>query len=336
MNGSQLKRMPVTIGAAGAATALFALTEYVWGSGGSMLFTLTFWISLIEGSVALVAAGEICNSKWTEPVKRHLLSVYPLILVIALLFLLFAIRIDIYPWDDKPNGWLNRNFFIGRNVMLMLLTFAAARSFAASSIAGSANKKTRAVLYLFAYAVSQSMIAFDWVMSLEYPWFSSLFGIYFGIESLYAGIALSVLYIIGRSGAVPRKTLQDAATVLFGFSLFWAGLFYAQFLVIWYGNLPEEAGFVFRRVYEPPYSLLAKSVLAMLFVFPFIILASRKTKRIAAVVAAVALMILAGIIIEKIILIHPAVPIPLLPAALEFLFLGAAFAAAVRGRQTDD
>lgn len=335
MNKTRIVYSPAALGAAGAAAVLFAGVELAWGSGGSLLLALTVWTCIAEGCVALIAAAEMCNARWTEPVKRRLLSVYPLIALMAPLFLLTSFRIDTYPWAGGENAWLNRNFFLGRNVVWLLLTFASAHLFAADSIAGNARRKRSAVVYLLLFAVSQSLVAFDWIMSLEYPWFSTLFGLYFGVESLYAAIALAALYIIMRSGQLPKKTLQDVATVLFGFSLFWAGLFYAQFLVIWYGNLPEEAGYVFRRVYEAPWAPFAKAVLALLFVLPFAILASRRTKRIAPVVVLVTLMVFAGLVIEKIILIDPAAPIAVLPAVLQLLLLGGAFAALVRSAPSE-
>jgi hypothetical protein len=327
MNEKGKQRRGISIGAMVAAVILPALLEIVWGSGTSLLVGLVFWTSLIEGSVALVAAGELCNARWTESVKRRLLCVYPLILIVALLFPLLALRMRIYPWADAQGAWLNRNFFIERNVVLLLLAFAAAKSFAASSIKNAAHKKLCAVVYLLVFVFSQSMAAFDWIMSLEYPWISTLFGGYFFVEALYAGIALSVLYIIRAGAGVPLsgKTLRDAATVLFGFSLLWAGLFYAQFLVIWYGNLPDERGFVFRRVYMQPYSMFARIILAAVFVVPFTILLSRRAKANRIITGSLAVMILAGMLLEKILFIHPAAPVPVFPTVLEFLCMGAVF-----------
>jgi hypothetical protein len=333
MNETGTIRKGTTIGAAAAAVLLLAALEFVWGSGTSLLVVLTFWMSLAEGSIALVAAGELCNAKWIQPVKRRLLCVYPLMLIGALVFLLILLKLSIYPWVGDGNRWLQENFFVARNVVLLALAFLTARSFAASSLKRAGNTKKLAVIYLFVFVASQSLIAFDWIMSLVYPWVSTLFGGYFFVEAIYAGIALSVLYILraGVPAAVPVRSLRDAATVLFGFSLLWAGLFYAQFLVIWYGNLPDERGFVFKRIYEAPYSVVARIVLLAVFVIPFITLLSRRTKANRVVTGALALMILAGMLLEKLLFIHPAVPVPPFPTIVEFLCMGAVFVLAGRG-----
>src|SRR4030067_2605156 len=103
-------------------------------------------------------------------------------------------------------------------------------------------------------------MAFDWVMSLMYPWISTLLGGYFFIDSLFGGCALSaILYVFlyGRRQRIEepegRSDMKDLAILLFGFSLLWAGLFYSQFLVIWDGHIPEEESFLAaRRSSSPP------------------------------------------------------------------------------------
>jgi hypothetical protein len=316
-----------------AAAVVFAL-EALSDSKGSLLLLVTYWTGFIEGQVALVAAAELSNAKWILPVKRALLSSYYMIALLFILFMGMIFRIGIYPWSAREGVWLEKDFFMARNAVLFVLTFAAAAAFASSSLRGSPERKKRAVLYLLAFVASETLVAFDWIMSLEYPWFSTLFGGFFFVEAVYAGIAVSAVmcaFLLRR----PREKLgsmRDAATLLFGFSLFWAGLFYAQFLVIWYGNIPEEAGFVYDRVYRAPYSLPARVVLGSLFVIPFTVLLSRKAKSSRWIVTGVSALVLAGLLLEKIIMIHPAASIDFTLVPPEFACLAVAYWAVLRGR----
>ena len=94
---------------------------------------------------------------------------------------------------------------------------------------------------------------------------------------------------------------------MFGFSLMWAGLFFAQFLTIWYGNLPEEVGFLARRLSASPLRELCVAVLFLLFFIPFPALLSTRAKSNPYVVSAAALSILSGILVERYVFLAPVV-----------------------------
>ena len=115
---SKLSKKPaVLIGLAVVFIAIFVLIELIFKkqSDATLLFTLTFWVALIQGSVAVVAAAEAAMGKWIEPLKKELLSFYPLILLLAVLFLLIYPQMDIYKWSEDSHQWLNKDFFIIRN-----------------------------------------------------------------------------------------------------------------------------------------------------------------------------------------------------------------------------
>ncbi len=281
---------------------------------GSLLFTLSYWIAITHGCIALVTAANIAKAKWITPLKRYLLSVYPLLLLHSILFLFVTYELDIYPWVKSEGLWLNRPFFIARNFFLLFLSFLSARKFSKESLIDSERKNIYGSIYIAFFVASQSMIAFDWIMSLEYPWYSTLFGGYFFIESIYSGIAISgivCLFLMRKTGSQISedlvKTLRDIATLIFGFSLLWAGLFYAQFLVIWYGNIPEEVSFLFVRTKLSPYREISLVILPSLFFFPFLTLLSRKTKTIPLIVSIISVSILMGIFLERLLFLLPSV-----------------------------
>ncbi len=302
---------------------------------GTFLLNLLFWVAIFQGCIALAAAAELSKAKWILPIRRELLSVYPMLLFVSVLFLLFGLQLDIYPWAEKGGFWLNKKFFFLRNLFLLVTSYLLAMKFVKDTVEGRPTKNLYAVLYLFVFVTTQSLVAFDWVMSFEYPWFSTLFGGYFFIESLYAGIAMSgvaAFFLLSKPEAGPneqlKKTLKDVATLLFGFSLLWAGLFFAQFLVIWYGNLPEEVFYLAKRVNHSPLREMSYLVLLALFVFPFTILLSIRVKTNKTMVLIMSSVVLFGVLIERLIFLAPVTRVGLIAFGAEFALTAAFFAAA--------
>ncbi len=166
---------------------------------------------------------------------------------------------------------------------------------------------------LIIYAVLLTLQAFDFVMSLDRHWFSTLAGGYFFIGNLYAGIAvlaLMVVWVRSRTGLreyVSSGQLHDVGRMLFGFCMLWAYLFWSQYLVIWYGDLPEETAFVARRTVEAPWVSLSWIALIGSFVLPFVVLLSRNVKRTARGLAAVASVVLVGMWLERYVLVTPSI-----------------------------
>jgi hypothetical protein len=106
------------------------------------------------------------------------------------------------------------------------------------------------------------------------------------------------------------RPLPDLGLLLFGFSVLWGGLFFAQYLLLWYGNLPEEVEFIVRRLENLPLRTLAVFFLAANFLTPFLVLLSRRAKESPPVVGAVAATVLAGLFAERLFFILPVAPLP--------------------------
>lgn len=329
MTASPEKRgtLAVAFVIAGAVPALLAMSPLA-GRGGALLLLLLFWVAVVEGCIAAAAAGAMVNARWVRSVKGELLSVSPLLLLLSFLLLLLIPFLDSYPWAGRPGLWLRKEFFIGRNLALLLLAYVTARRFAAAG--DGETKHARAAAYLFVFVASQTLVAFDLVMSLEYPWYSALFGGYFFIESLYGGFAVSAILCIllhgrtsGASDPESRSDLKDIAILMFGFSLLWAGFFFAQYLTIWYANIPEEVGFIARRVSVSPFRELSVAVVFLFFFIPFPALLSTRAKTNPYVVSTAAGSILSGILIERYVFLAPA--IRLNGWALAAVFIGMLF-----------
>jgi hypothetical protein len=170
---------------------------------------------------------------------------------------------------------------------------------------------TLSTVYVILYAFIMTLVAFDMMMSLSPEWFSTLFGAYYFVVSFYAGLAfLAVLSTfavkkMGMGKAIDKKQFHDIGKLLFAFCVVGLDFFYVQFLVIWYGNLPDETRYVIWRVIYDPWAALAWTVLIVLFVVPFVILLLRKIKMKPVLMTGISIWILIGIWLEKFLLVTP-------------------------------
>ena len=175
---------------------------------------------------------------------------------------------------------------------------------------GQRGQNRLAAALLIAYIPLFSLVAFDFVMALDAHWFSALLGGFFATGNLTAGAALLALAAAagrrrpGIAAHVGTRQLQDAGTLLFGLSILWAYMLWSQYLVIWYGDLPEEARFIHARMYGA-WAPVTWTVVAAVFAVPFAALLSRAVKQRPAALAAVAGLVLAGIWLERFLLVAP-------------------------------
>jgi hypothetical protein len=132
--------------------------------------------------------------------------------------------------------------------------------------------------------LTSTFFAFDVLMSLQYSWFSTIFGVYFWVGGIRGSLATGVLFVLAlRTAGYLRNTitmehLHDVAKLMFGFTVFWAYIAFAQYFLIWYGNMPEETQFYLLRRNGAWYTL---SILLpiLYFVVPFFMLLPRAHKR---------------------------------------------------------
>jgi hypothetical protein len=194
-------------------------------------------------------------------------------------------------------------------------------------------------IYAFLYAVVLSLVAIDLIMSLDPHWVSTLFGAYYFIGSFYTALAaLMVLAVWSRKSPalepfLTSKHFHDLGKLLLGFCLLTGDFFYSQFLVIWYGNLPEEVRYIILRIRLSPWEPLAWIVLGVCFVLPFVVLLSSRIKMKPLPMLVLSAIILAGMWLERFLLVapslwkRPGMPLGLLEAAISVGFLGAMGAA---------
>jgi Ni/Fe-hydrogenase subunit HybB-like protein len=162
------------------------------------------------------------------------------------------------------------------------------------------------------YSIVMTLIAFDCVMALQPHWFSNLLGAFFFMGAfLGAHMLLALMMIYGAShlgvtDLVSPKQRHDLGKLCFGFTVFWTYLMWAQFLVIWYGNLPEETGFVFTRLWGH-WLPIGKLVLIGMFIVPFFGLLGVAPKKNRVTMGFFATVSLVGLWLERYLLVMPSI-----------------------------
>jgi hypothetical protein len=154
-------------------------------------------------------------------------------------------------------------------------------------------------VFLIVYGLTQmSTIPWYWVMSVQAHWYSTLFSWYDFASSFVSGMSLIMLWVIYLKNRdnlvlVTKEHMHDLAKFMFAFSIFWTYLWFAQYMLIWYANIPDETIY-FKLRQQGPYSVIFYANFIINFIMPFIILMARPSKRNYFTVTFVAMLIIFG------------------------------------------
>lgn len=315
-----------------------------------------FWIGLAQGMVVFAATQKLAKGHWSGVIIRFAEAGVAFTTVAVVLFIgLFVGRQYIFTWIHEPRlevgWWLTSKWFFLRNgtilAVLSWLSWRFVRRDTAPDVrelaAGSPVDRKEdaglisrdAAILVLAYAFGYSLLAFDLMMSLAHKWVSNLFGIFYFMGSfLSALMMLAILGItlrraMGLDGIYSKRQQHDLGKLCFGFSVFWAYLMFSQYLVIWYGNLPEETYFIFYRLVGA-WRPIGIAVFLLVFLIPFIGLLGEKPKKFAPTMLGFAIVSLAGIWLERYLEIVPSInhgagPAIGIPEAGAALFFGGLF-----------
>jgi len=265
---------------------------------------------------------------------------------IVLFVLLFLGREHIFPWLHLDlhgkEVWLNVPFLFSRDLVGLLVLYALGFAYTYQALRlklttetgeggrlraflvrrwqarpGNIERTRRrkdvlSILYMLAFALVLSLIGFDLVMSADYHWYSTLFGAYSFVKAIYIGfgalIVLSALLHMSENNGyhVEENQFHDIGKLFFAFCLVWADFFYAQLVVIWYGNISEETTYIIERVMTAPWNVLAWLVFIVCFIVPFMVLLNRKVKTLPRFMMIFCGVIIAGLWLEHLLLLGPA------------------------------
>jgi hypothetical protein len=297
------------------------------------LASFLFWAGLAQGMVVFAATQKLAKGHWSGVIIRFAEAGAAFTTVSLVLFIGLIIgREHIFSWIHEPRpdigGWLTTKWFFLRNgailAVLSWLSWRFVRHDVAPDVrevrAGETVERTEdaarisreAAILILAYAFGYSLLGYDLIMALSHKWVSNLFGAFYFMGSFLSGLMmLAVLSIVlrgamGLTGIYTTRQQHDLGKLCFGFTVFWAYLMWSQYLVIWYGNLPEETYFIFYRL-SGAWRPVGIAVFLMVFVIPFIGLLGVKPKKFAPTMVGLALVSLAGVWLERYLEVVPAV-----------------------------
>ena len=260
-----------------------------------------FLFTLALGCLFLVALEHLVAAKWSVPIRRlpERLSTLLLPIVPVALIALGAVPV-LYP-GSRPEAlqnpilagkalWLGLPFFSLRTVICLALCLLALAVLVRGSLRQDTSKDPRfnirarkfapAFMAIFAFVVT--LLAFDWISGLTPEWYSDIFGVYLFAGGFLAGLAATSLILVhlqerGRLQEVNRDHRYNLGGFLFAFTVFWSYIGFAQYMLMWYGNLPDEIVWYRDRLQGGWHSVtIALAVLH--FVVPFFALVTRDAK----------------------------------------------------------
>ncbi|HSN97180.1 MAG TPA: hypothetical protein VLS89_02745 [Candidatus Nanopelagicales bacterium] len=276
------------------------------------------WVTTIAlGGLFFVIIQHLTRAGWSVAPRRHMEWLSSALPACAALFLpVAAFAHDLYHHWMGPEAandpilrgkaaYLNPTFFYVRTFIFFSIWVLLARWFADRSRrqddSGDAKLTVRmqsmAPPAILLFGLSISFAGFDWLMSLDPHWYSTIFGVYvFAGAAVSSLAALALINIALQKAGLLKKVSNvehrhDIGKLLFGFVVFWAYIAFSQFILIWYANLPEETIF-YRHRWEGSWKAVSLLLLFGHFVLPFVVLISRHSKRHMTVLAGSAIWIL--------------------------------------------
>lgn len=220
---------------------------------------------------------------------------------------------------DGKSGWLNKTGFMIRGLIFLGGWYAYrffSRKFSVAQDNADINDNRNFIknfrisaAFLVFYIYTESMMSWDWIMSVDPHWFSTLFGWYVFASMFVSGITVIALVTIylkskGLLEFVNDSHIHDLAKFMFGISIFWTYLWFSQFMLIWYSNIPEEVTYFVTRIED--YNLPFFGMIVMNFIFPLLLLMNSDYKRIPWFVVMAGIVILCGHYIDIFNMIMPA------------------------------
>lgn len=295
-----------------------------------------FLISL--GVLAFYALQQVAQAGWSPVLFRVMQGITAYVPVgSVIVFILLALGAfhfhHLFVWMDadlidpkspkfdkliaNKSGYLNEYFWLIRAAVFIigwnLYRYFSRKNCLAQDEASDnsyykKNFKMSAGFLVF-FLVTESIMSWDWIMSVDPHWFSTLFGWYVLMSFLVSGvtvIALTTLYLKSKGYLeyVNTSHIHDLAKFMFGFSVFWTYLWFSQFMLIWYANIPEEVTYFITRIEQ--YNLPFFGMVVMNFVFPILILINTDFKRLTWIIVMAGVVILAGHYIDFYNMIMPA------------------------------
>ncbi|QGW29421.1 quinol:cytochrome C oxidoreductase [Phnomibacter ginsenosidimutans] len=302
-----------------------------------LLQNSVYWLLVVNAAMFFLCATTLAWAGWTQSFRRvaEAISVvvipFGILAFIVLMGLVFGHQHHIYHWltpeGDKilegKSGFLNPTFFtiwsiitIGGWIFLGWNMRRISREADDQPFTTEEGKKwifkntVHAAFYIVLFALTvTSSIPWLWLMSIDAHWYSTMYSWYTFASSFVAGMALIALFVIylKNQGHLPFTTeehLHDLGKFMFAFSVFWTYLWFSQYMLIWYANIPEETEYFKARVWGE-YRGLFYLNLALNFLSPLLVLMKAGAKRNYTIVSFMAILIIVGHWVDFYLMVMP-------------------------------
>ena len=333
------KNLSMALMAIGLFALIFGFITNAHGAWPALLFNTYFYLGISVFAVFFVAMQYVAEAGWSIVLKRvpeAIMAALPVFSIIMLFIMLASIMHwnHIYHWlhegimdpasehyDKILTGkepYLNATFFIIRTIIYLLIWNYFAKKLRTLSILEDANSgisyhnagvKASAWFMIF-FAITSAAAAWDWIMSIDAHWFSTIFGWYVFAEWSAIGFTTILLFTLylkrqGYLQDVNENHIHDLGKWIFAFSLVWTYMWFSQFMLIWYANIPEEVTYYTARLEVHNYKFLFWFSMLINFILPIILLMSRDAKRHKGRLIFVSIFILIGHWLNSYLLVTP-------------------------------
>jgi len=297
------------------------------------------WPMLLLVSYGLVCAGlaggffialeYVTGASWCVAIRR-----VPEAMTAALpaggvgILLILLVHPELYPWLQEAaeanealwfkHLWLSQPFFTARAVAYLLIWYfliarmvrLSRRQDRSGEFELTRRNARLSAAFLVVFGITFCLASFDWIMSLEPHWYSTIFGVYNFAGMFLSGLAIIAILVVWlrENGAlqdiVTSQHLLDLGRLMGAFSTFWAYIWFSQYMLIWYANLPEETFYFIHRL-KPHWLPLFLLNLILNWLLPFLLLLPRAVKQNPHSLAGVAVIVLLGRVLDLYLMIIP-------------------------------
>ena len=297
-----------------------------------------YFIGISVTAVFFVAIQYVAQAGWSAGIIRVPMSFGSwLPYGFVLLIITFAIgNHDIFHWThdylydtsdprydkiiDGKKAYLNLPFFLSRMVLFFLVWYYLYRRIVKLSVLEDINGGdkywykmfTLSAIFVVFYGLSSSVAAWDWILSIDTHWFSTMFGWYVFASWWVSSLAFITYVVVllkdnGYLKHVNFSVIHDLGKFVFAFSVFWTYIWFSQYMLVYYANLPEETTYFIDRLRSDNYVGFFYANLFMNFFFPFLFLMTRASKRHTRFLKIVCPIILFGHFIDFYLMITPGI-----------------------------
>lgn len=352
------------VAASGVGAAVLAVTAVIspdraWAN----LFVVAYYlITLGLGGALFIALTTVCGGGWSAAFRRVPEALTGLLPIAGLLTLAtVAMNLSEYGWHHHGEGdagtfwfkevWLQPSFIALRAVIYIALWIIFAKQLVGTSRRQDEQPNAipapgirTSILFLFVFGFTVSLAGVDWIMALEPLWFSTMWGVYQFSGLIMATVATIVIacVVLRRLGPLDGyfrdDHLHDLGKLLIGFSCFWMYIWFSQYMLIWYSNIPEETSYFIPRT-QGAWGPVLIGTIVLNWVIPFFVLLPRPSKRSESIMLRISIVVLIGRWFDLYVMVFPPVtgnvPVFGLPEAASMLCIaslsGLLFAKAFAG-----